>query len=60
MTKKFDLYEHHQAVMKKLMIKDFREYVGEQGSAEMTEKSGNFEVMIKVTTGKQPDVLERL
>lgn len=53
MQKKFDLYEHHQAVMKKLMSKDFRDYVGENGSAEMTETSGSFVVSIEVSASKK-------
>ena len=44
----FDLYEHQQAVMKKLMTKDFREYLKTQGELNISESGGQFKVNIDV------------
>ena len=44
----FDLYEHQQAVMKKLMTKDFREYLKSQGELNISESGGQFKVNIDV------------
>ena len=50
--KSFDLYEHHQLVMKKLMSKSFRDHVASEGKAEMTETSGPFTVKISVVANQ--------